>query len=93
MEFRFAIRSRHYERQAHTISHAGPALSGIIGDATIIFFGSISSLPVDCRSSTYGAKLRPRVDGFVSDVDHNSKSAPAASQCKLKVICVSFQFS
>ena len=57
-----------------------------------LFFDPISSLPVDCRSSTYEAKLRPRVNGFVSEVDHNSKSAPAASQCKLKVICVSFQF-
>ena len=71
MKFRFAIRSRYYERQAHAISHAGPALSGIIDDATLIFFGSISSLPVDYRFCTYGAKLRPRVSGFLSEVDHN----------------------
>ena len=92
MKFKFAIRSRHYERQAHTLSHAGPALSGIIGDATIIFFASMSSLPVDCRFGTYRAKLRSRVDGFVSEFDHNSKSAPAASNCKLKTVCVNFKF-
>ena len=86
MEFGFAIRSRHYERQAHTLSHAGLALSGIIGDATNILFGAISSLPVDCCSSTYGARVKPRVDDFVSKVDHHSKSALAASQCEVKVI-------
>ena len=93
MKLRLIIRSRHYERQAHTISHAGPALSEIIGDATVICFGSIYSLPLDCRSSTYEAKLRPRVSGFVSEVDHNFKSSLAESQCKLKKISVSFQFS
>ena len=52
----------------------------------------MSSLPVDCRFSTYRAKLRSRVDGFVSEFDHNSKSAPAASNCKLKAVCVNFKF-
>ena len=47
----------------------------------------MSSLPVDCRFSTYRAKLRSRVDGFVSEFDHHSKSAPAASHCKLKTVC------
>ena len=80
-------------RPIRILSHAGPALSGMIGDATNILFGSISSLPVDCRSSTYGAKVRPRVGGLVCKVYHHSKSAPAASQCNVKVICVCFQLS
>ena len=80
-------------RPIRILSHAGPALSGMIGDATNILFGSISSLPVDCRSSTYGAKVRPRVGCLVCKVYRHSKSAPAASQCNLKVICVCFQLS
>ena len=93
IEFGFATRSRRYARKAHILSHAGPALSGLIGDATNILFGSISSLPVDCRPSTYGAKVRPRVGGFACKVYHHSKSAPAASRRKVKVISVRFQLS
>lgn len=54
---------------------------------------SMSRLPVDCRFSTHRAKLRSRVDGFVGEFDHNSKSAPAASHCKLKAVYVNFKFS